>query len=409
MMNRRLHSLKWSYRKNAYDIAGVLGRQFPDFILSNNPKPIKNQVPVFVLHGVKPEPFTQQLEYLKTNGYRTLNADELYAVLTNQHQCPENAIALTFDDGWSNMYSVAFPLLKKYGFQAICFLVPGLIQESAPKQITLEDVWAGKAALADVQSRDFADSPLSTWEEIAEMHASGIVDFQAHTMYHHLVATSPKLIDFIHPAFPYYRFGPINVPVYLQNGNELVSRQLPLGTPIYDAEPRLYGKYRFYDPELLRQACVEFVNQNGGNEFFRKSDWRTELTTFFSRTKQELNDKGRYETQADLEQDILRDLEQTKQILEKCLPGKKVQHLCYPWFLGSETAVKMSREAGYIANYWGTLFNNPVPRPGTDPFYISRTEDIYIYRLPGDGRKSLSSLMKQKIRHFLPGFLKTIK
>ena len=80
-----------------------------------------------------------------------------------------------------------------------------------------------------------------------------------------------------------------------------------------------------------------------------------------------------------------------------------MQHFCFPWFIGSDVAVRCAREAGYEVLYWGILADTRTNRPGNDPLKIMRLEDQYIYRLPGKGRMPLRALLGEKVKANLPG------
>jgi hypothetical protein len=95
-------------------------------------------------------------------------------------------------------------------------------------------------------------------------------------------------------------------------------------------------------------------------------------------------------------------------MIEERLSGKKVDQLCYPWFLGSSLAVEQSRRAGYRVNYWGIVSGRKSNRAGEDLFYVPRIEDHYIYRLPGEGRKRLREILQLKINVNLPRFVNRI-
>ena len=64
-----------------------------------------------------PEQFEHQMELLHKEGYYTLTPNEAYRVLTRQ-EVPvgkENKIVfITFDDGYENNYSSAYPILKNW-------------------------------------------------------------------------------------------------------------------------------------------------------------------------------------------------------------------------------------------------------------------------------------------------------
>jgi peptidoglycan/xylan/chitin deacetylase (PgdA/CDA1 family) len=85
-------------------------------------------VPVFCMHGVDPEGFEAMLDYLKSNSYRMLHADEYLSVLKGESTASRRSVVLTFDDGWGSLWSVGFPLIKKYDARIVVFLSPGRIE-----------------------------------------------------------------------------------------------------------------------------------------------------------------------------------------------------------------------------------------------------------------------------------------
>jgi len=390
---------KWSYRKNAPDFHGIFFRKYPDFVLSRRPDLAKDSFPVFVFHQVTPEAFEEQLLFLAQNHYVTLNADEYAARLLGEEKGTGREILLTFDDGSVSLWSVAFPLLQKFGMKAVSFILPGLICDSDQTRPTLEDVWGGKIPKENLPLEKNSDPPLCTWREIEKMHVSGVIDFQSHTLFHALVPVSNKIVDFLHPNFDTYYFGNIFVPVYREGERDLFDRTLPLGTPIYQSEPRMSMVPRFFDDEELRKKCQQFVKEEGGIEFFQKKNWRKRLETFFQSTARHLLLKERMETPEEQKQAMFYELHQSKILIEQRL-GKTVSHLCYPWFIGSSVAVEQSKKAGYRTNFWGWIPGIRDNKAGQNPYQIVRLEDRFLFRLPGEGRKKLSELLLQKINTY---------
>lgn len=74
---------------------------------------------------VSPEMFEKQMAYLKEKQYKTLSMQEFYDQLKSGQNPTQKSVLITFDDGNSNNYSNAFPILKKYGFVATFFVVSG--------------------------------------------------------------------------------------------------------------------------------------------------------------------------------------------------------------------------------------------------------------------------------------------
>ncbi len=127
-------------------------------------------------YRVTPEQFEEQLQYLKDSGYYSATWDDWLTALTTRQPLPGRAIMLTFDDGYSDFYEHAWPLLKQYGFTATVFLVAG--------QIGQTNIW------------DWAygeELSLMNWDMIQELSSSGIY-FGAHSVTH-LPLTSLSIED----------------------------------------------------------------------------------------------------------------------------------------------------------------------------------------------------------------------
>ena len=82
-------------------------------------------IPIFSYHSISDDKcplstdtkdFEKHLSYLKKNNYNSIFFDEISN--TNKKK-----IIMTFDDGYKDLISNCLPLLKKYNFKAICFLV----------------------------------------------------------------------------------------------------------------------------------------------------------------------------------------------------------------------------------------------------------------------------------------------
>jgi hypothetical protein len=403
MYSTRLNQFRWSYRKNAPDLLALIRRHYPEFMHSRHPGSLQNEIPVFTFHSVEPVAFEEKLKFLSRNGYRTLTGDEFRAVIAGERDIRERSVLLTFDDGTATLWTVAYPLLRKYGFRAVSFIIPGCIPEQAPETPTYQDYEKNRVSPEALLARERSDFPLCSWQEIQEMHRSDVIDFQSHTLHHHLVCVSSQLVDFIHPAYDFYFFANITVPVYRVNGKLNFNRQMPWGTPVYRAEPRMAGKPQYFDDEEARAACVAYVAKNGNEKFFNHANWRQRLLAAYKEARQKRRN-GEFETREWQEQTIWQDLQQAQMMIEARLPGKTVDQLCYPWFMGSSLAVTQSQRLGYRVNYWGIVPERKTNQAGADLFHVPRIEDHYIYRLPGEGRKRLREILQTKVRANLPRF-----
>lgn len=377
--------IKKGFIKNYREYFALKHKLYPQFVFDNNLKTLKDEIPVFTLHSVNSERFEAQLQFLKKNDYRTLTADELTDCLIGTKPIEQKSIVLTFDDGWKNLYSTAYPLLKEYNYTAVCFLIAGLIDDEESK--------------SDRANTNLSDSKiLCSWDEIREMHVRGTIDFQSHSMYHHLIYTSPKIVDYFNPKFDTYALN-MDVPLVREDGKENYSRAVNFGTPIYEHSSRFSGLKRYFDDENLRLKCIEYVKINGGKNFFKNFNWRKKLRDIANNYyKMQNHYPGFYETESELRESIFNELRDSKLKIEQKLDGKIVNHFCYPWWEGSELASAISREAGYLSNFWGVLPKRRTNRKGDDPYKISRIlSDDYIFRLPGNGRKSHLKIIGEKL------------
>lgn len=75
------------------------------------------------IKGLSYELFEQQLQFFKKE-FNVVNMEDVIEALNGNKQLPEKSLLLTFDDGYIDNYTVAMPILKKYGMQG-SFFIPG--------------------------------------------------------------------------------------------------------------------------------------------------------------------------------------------------------------------------------------------------------------------------------------------
>ncbi|CCV65140.1 Polysaccharide deacetylase [Paracholeplasma brassicae] len=71
---------------------------------------------------VRPSEFESQLKYLKQKGFITPSLRE------DLFKIKDKAVYMTFDDGYVDNYTNAFPRLQKYDFKGIFYITAGLIE-----------------------------------------------------------------------------------------------------------------------------------------------------------------------------------------------------------------------------------------------------------------------------------------
>lgn len=85
---------------------------------------------------VSVDTFEEQMRYLRDNHYCAVGVADLPALLAKEHlsqtkdHVPQKYVAITFDDGYLDMYQNAFPILQKYDLAATVFCVSGCLGAS---------------------------------------------------------------------------------------------------------------------------------------------------------------------------------------------------------------------------------------------------------------------------------------
>jgi peptidoglycan/xylan/chitin deacetylase (PgdA/CDA1 family) len=376
----------------------ALRRDYPDFVARDVTALPVGDVPVFTFHTIEPEPFEVQLRHLQRNGYRTIDSAALWRHLTGAEPAPPNAVMLTIDDGRKSVWTFGYPLLRRYGFTATVFLIPGYVPEGDGVDANLEDVWAGRTAASALT---IADPALMNWHEIRAMHATGVIDFQSHSLFHHRVPVGSTLTGFLSPR---HRAAPFDLPV--PTGCEARLRAAgpagSYGLPLFECATLMHVRPRYHPEPAVLEACMARVQGEGGAAFFTARNAESDLRQTYAKAVAE-HGPGRFDAPNEIATAVRDDLDRSRAMIEGALGGTACRHLCYPYTEGSPAAVRLSREAGFLSNFWGIVPRRPGNRRGDDPFHIPRLKGDYVERLPGDGRKSLAAIIGAKIRRRLAG------
>jgi peptidoglycan/xylan/chitin deacetylase (PgdA/CDA1 family) len=88
---------------------------------------------------VNPEEFKKQLQYIKEN-YKVISLEEAVEYLQTDIEKIADSIVITFDDGYSDNYHNAYPLLKKHSFPATIFLISNLINDKVGKYLSRSQI-----------------------------------------------------------------------------------------------------------------------------------------------------------------------------------------------------------------------------------------------------------------------------
>ena len=105
---------------------------------------------------VTPKIFESQLQEIKKLNCPTLFMSEAAINLRAHKPLAKNSVALTFDDGYEDFYTQAFPLLKKYQIKATIYII----------------------------INRFGQKDYLTKDQVKEMATSGLVEIGSHTFNH---------------------------------------------------------------------------------------------------------------------------------------------------------------------------------------------------------------------------------
>jgi len=132
------------------------------------------RVPILMYHHVSDTPplaysqvdltvtahdFTAQLAYLSTHGYHAIRLVDLFNTLYYGRPLPSRPVILTFDDGYADSYTDAFPLLRRYHMVGAFYIITGLVGTT------------------------LGVNTYVTWPQVEAMAAAGM-DMESHTVSH---------------------------------------------------------------------------------------------------------------------------------------------------------------------------------------------------------------------------------
>jgi peptidoglycan/xylan/chitin deacetylase (PgdA/CDA1 family) len=97
--------------------------------------------------------FVEQMDYLANQGFHPVTLEDIYAAMVGKRALPSKPVAITFDDGNMDNYTVAFPILREHGFAATFFVITGFVGDKL--SMTWEDLRVMQAEGMDIQSHTF--------------------------------------------------------------------------------------------------------------------------------------------------------------------------------------------------------------------------------------------------------------
>ena len=116
---------------------------------------------------VPPAIFEEQMSWLAEQGYHALTISELVAALVGGTPLPPRTTAITFDDGFRDFLTGAWPVLQRHGLPATLYLAAGYMGRSS--------TWLRRCGQHDRR--------MLSWSEIRSMLGPGI-EFGSHSYAH---------------------------------------------------------------------------------------------------------------------------------------------------------------------------------------------------------------------------------
>ncbi len=123
-------------------------------------------------YNVTAADFEKQLRLLDLLGYHTVTVSEVVHALKGEGRLPPRPIAITFDDGWAEQYTIVFPLLQKYNMRAT-FYIPSTYPRGG-RTVSWEQIQEMMAAGMEIGSHTRRHIKLTelesavAWTEIAQ-------------------------------------------------------------------------------------------------------------------------------------------------------------------------------------------------------------------------------------------------
>lgn len=138
--------------------------------------PAWRTAPIYMFHRLDAQPrdkwtltpadFESRIAALREAGYASVTPAEIVRHLRFGARLPRKACVITFDDGNASVLREAAPILERYGFRAVVYLVTGVLAEAG-------------AARGEIEG-----APALTWPEVCAMQASGRFVLGGHAVHH---------------------------------------------------------------------------------------------------------------------------------------------------------------------------------------------------------------------------------
>ena len=318
-------------------------------------------IPVVYYHSVGPvhpswvrSHLTLEMKYFEdqikkiSKRFSIITLKEFWEARNGIREVPDNALVITFDDGFLDNWVWAFPVLKKFNIKATLFVNPEFIDTRAEIR-PLSD--PGKTV--EEQINKLENWGYLSWDELVEMEKSGLIDVQSHTLTHTKYFVSDELIGFTAP-------GGDNLYVI---GNEFVNEKpyhitnpdfdhlLPFGYPLFRDESAVVAKRVWINESFTEEAVNILKKMDWGQKDAMEKAFKKVQPVYTSYKKRDEIVVKR-ETKEEYENRVRDEIIGSKKILEEKL-NKTIEFLCWPHGDNNQFVHETAMKAGYLATTLG--------------------------------------------------------
>jgi hypothetical protein len=322
------------------------------------------EIPVIYFHSVAPKKnpswarnyltldllyFEDFLKMIRKKGWETIFLNEYYHIKNSRKKHNSKICCITFDDGFVDNFIYAYPLLKKYGFKGTIFVNPEFIDLKRNAAKTLEDVWANRSNINDIEKWGYL-----TWDELRLMQQSNVIDIQSHTMTHTKLFVSDDIVSFHRPGadclYPVGNLFPERKPYYI-NDTEFEGL-IPFGTPFFKSSSSVNAKKVIISKEFSDMITEMLSDFQFGQVSPDEKAFKIINSEYLSwKSKNRIIES--IETSDEFEKRLQYEIVQSKIIIEGEL-NKKVEFLCWPHGDNNEFVHQYALNYGYLATTTGS-------------------------------------------------------
>jgi peptidoglycan/xylan/chitin deacetylase (PgdA/CDA1 family) len=142
--------------------------------------------------SVTPADFETQVGWLAANGYHAIDLQDLERYLAGVASLPSRPVVLTFDDGYRDFYTTAYPILRAHHFTAVTYVVSGFI--GAPGYMTAAQLVELDAVGIEIGAHTVTHADLTRLGPASSQHEIGDSKAMLEGLLKHPV------VDFCYPS-----------------------------------------------------------------------------------------------------------------------------------------------------------------------------------------------------------------